>query len=89
ETSDQSRAIARATISMAHALDLTVTAEGVENSIQADFLRDHGCDELQGYLFSRPQDQAALIPYLRSMDLVQDTKTPSLGNVVKMNRGNK
>lgn len=86
ETSDQSRAIARATISMAHALDLIVTAEGVENNVQAQFLRDHGCDELQGYLFSRPQDQAALIPYLRSMDLVQDTKEDRPANVVKMKR---
>lgn len=86
ETSDQSRAIARATISMAHALDLIVTAEGVENNAQAQFLRDHGCDELQGYLFSRPQDQAALIPYLRSMELVQDTKVEAAANVVKMKR---
>lgn len=86
ETSDQSRAIARATISMAHALNLTVTAEGVESDVQAQFLRDHGCDELQGYLFSRPQDQSALIPYLRSMQLVQETKATPSGNVVKMKR---
>jgi len=70
ETSDQSCAIARATISMAHALGLTVTAEGVESEAQARFLREQGCDELQGYLFSRPQEQSALIPYLRSMELL-------------------
>jgi EAL domain-containing protein (putative c-di-GMP-specific phosphodiesterase class I) len=29
-------------------------AEGIENQLQADFLRDQGCDELQGYLFSKP-----------------------------------
>ncbi|MEM9570091.1 MAG: EAL domain-containing protein [Pseudomonadota bacterium] len=86
ESSDQSRAIARATISMAHALNLIVTAEGVESEVQAQFLRDHGCDELQGYLFSRPQDQAALIPYLRSMELVQDNKVRTGANVVKMKR---
>ena len=74
ETSDQSCAIARATISMAHALGLKVTAEGVESEAQARFLREQGCDELQGFLFSRPQDQSALIPYLRSMDLLHDTK---------------
>ena len=86
ETSEQSRAIARATISMAHALNLIVTAEGVESEAQAAFLRDHGCDQLQGYLFSRPQDQAALIPYLRSMELVQDTKIQIAANVVKLKR---
>ncbi|MEL7041067.1 MAG: EAL domain-containing protein [Pseudomonadota bacterium] len=89
ETSDQSRAIARATISMAHALNLTVTAEGVESEAQASFLRDHGCDELQGYLFSRPQDQSALIPYLRSMELVHQTKQKSMANVVEMKRAPK
>lgn len=86
ETSEQSRAIARATISMAHALNLTVTAEGVESEAQARFLREQGCDELQGYHFSRPQDRAALIPYLRSMELVQNAKTGTSGNVVKMSR---
>ncbi len=86
ETSEQSRAIARATISMAHALNLTVTAEGVESEAQARFLREQGCDELQGYHFSRPQDRAALIPYLRSMELVQTSKTGTTGNVVEMKR---
>ena len=74
ETSDQSCAIARATISMAHALDLTVTAEGVESEAQAEFLRVQGCDELQGYLFSRPQDEADIAPYLRSMLLLSEAR---------------
>ncbi|MEO1659604.1 MAG: EAL domain-containing protein [Pseudomonadota bacterium] len=82
ETNEQSRAIARATISMAHALNLTVTAEGVENEAQADFLREHGCDELQGYLYSRPQDQSALIPYLRSMELVRESRTKDPQKVI-------
>lgn len=82
ETSDQSCAIARATISMAHALGLTVTAEGVESDAQARFLREQGCDELQGFLFSRPQDHSALIPYLRSMDLLHNSKKQSGGSKV-------
>ena len=41
-------------ISMAHGVGHTVVAEGVETRDQADFLATHGCDELQGYLFSRP-----------------------------------
>ncbi|MCR9270929.1 MAG: bifunctional diguanylate cyclase/phosphodiesterase [Hyphomonadaceae bacterium] len=86
ETSEQSQAIARATISMAHALNLTVTAEGVESDAQARFLREQGCDELQGFLYSRPQDQAALIPYLRSMNLLHEAKGQPGGNVVEMKR---
>jgi EAL domain-containing protein (putative c-di-GMP-specific phosphodiesterase class I) len=41
-------------ISMAHGVGHTVVAEGVETRDQAAFLAEHGCDELQGYLFSRP-----------------------------------
>lgn len=47
-------AIARAIIAMAHHLGLLVTAEGVETPAQLDFLRLQGCDEIQGYYFSRP-----------------------------------
>jgi diguanylate cyclase (GGDEF)-like protein/PAS domain S-box-containing protein len=47
-------AIVSATISMAHHMGLEVIAEGVENSSQVDFLRQHECDRAQGYYFSRP-----------------------------------
>ncbi|HVJ62783.1 MAG TPA: EAL domain-containing protein, partial [Tahibacter sp.] len=47
-------AIVRATINMAHSLKLGVVAEGVEIEEHYTFLRDHGCEELQGYLFCRP-----------------------------------
>jgi len=50
----EDRAIAQAIISMGKALGLTVVAEGVETAEQAAFLRAHACDEMQGYLFSRP-----------------------------------
>jgi diguanylate cyclase (GGDEF)-like protein len=46
--------IAQAIITMAHALRLKVVAEGVENESQLEFLAAHGCDEMQGYYFSRP-----------------------------------
>lgn len=45
-------AIAQATIAMGKAMKLTVVAEGVETAAQADFLRQHGCDEMQGHHFS-------------------------------------
>ncbi|MCE3001421.1 MAG: EAL domain-containing protein [Xanthomonadaceae bacterium] len=47
-------AIVRATIHMAHNLNLSVVAEGVEYEEHFAFLREHGCEELQGYLFCRP-----------------------------------
>ncbi len=51
-TDDQ--AIAMAVISLGHKLNLRVIAEGVETDQQCAFLRDNDCDEMQGYLFSRP-----------------------------------
>lgn len=53
-TSAEDAAIALMVISLAHSLQQTVIAEGVEDGDQLDFLRRHRCDEMQGYLFSRP-----------------------------------
>jgi len=53
ETSAADRAIVAAIISMAHSLGLRVTAEGVETPAQLEYLRERGCEEVQGFLFGR------------------------------------
>lgn len=50
----QSENLVDAIIAMAQKFHLKTVAEGVENKTQSDWLRDHGCDELQGYFFSKP-----------------------------------
>lgn len=65
--SAQDRAIATAIISMGQALGLTVVAEGVETAEQQGFLRERRCDELQGYLFSRPLAPEDMPPLLATL----------------------
>jgi len=59
-------AIVVAIITMAHSLGLNVIAEGVETEGQLEFLRSHGCDEMQGYFFSRPVPVGDFEQMLRS-----------------------
>ncbi|MGR9245573.1 bifunctional diguanylate cyclase/phosphodiesterase [Rhizobium leguminosarum] len=57
--------ILRATISLATALQIPVTAEGIENSRQAAILRDAGCDQLQGYMLGKPMSACDISSRLR------------------------
>ncbi|MEJ2621695.1 MAG: EAL domain-containing protein, partial [Candidatus Thiodiazotropha sp.] len=59
-------AIAEAVIAMGRALKLKVIAEGVEDEVQAEFLNSKGCQEVQGYLYSRPLLPADLIDWVNT-----------------------
>lgn len=59
-------AITKAIIAMAHSLELKVVAEGVENEVQLAFLKEHQCDEVQGYLISSPTNAQAMADLLRA-----------------------
>jgi EAL domain-containing protein (putative c-di-GMP-specific phosphodiesterase class I) len=69
-------AIANTIVALAHALGLSVIAEGVETEAQRVFLRSAGCLHYQGYLFSRPVPAAAFEAYVRAhaaMDLADNS----------------
>jgi diguanylate cyclase (GGDEF)-like protein/PAS domain S-box-containing protein len=57
-------AIVRTILAMAQGLGLRVVAEGVETPRQRDFLVAHRCEEMQGYLFSKPMPASAIVPLL-------------------------
>jgi len=53
-TLDKNRSLTEAIIAMGKSLSLTVVAQGVETKEQAEYLRRHSCDELQGFYFNKP-----------------------------------
>jgi diguanylate cyclase (GGDEF)-like protein len=63
-TDPDSAALTSAIIAMAHGLKLSVIAEGVETPEHLAFLKDHHCEEAQGYLFSKPIPAEAFTRYL-------------------------
>ena len=66
-TSDpDAAAIVNAIIAMAHSLRLKVIAEGVEFTEQANFLRRHSCDQMQGYLITPPVDAVEFIAFVEA-----------------------
>ena len=66
ETDSDDAAIVRSTIDLAHSLNLTVVAEGVETAATWNRLRDFGCDQAQGYYLARPMPAQLLTGWLLS-----------------------
>ncbi len=62
--SDRGDTLIRDVLGMAEDFGMAVTAEGVETQEQAAFLRDAGCDALQGYYYAKPMPEAEFIDYL-------------------------
>jgi diguanylate cyclase (GGDEF)-like protein len=62
----ENKTIVSTIISLAHSLDLNVIAEGVEEEAQAAFLRRFKCNELQGYLISRPLPPERVVAFVRA-----------------------
>lgn len=65
---ENDRDIVRSIISLAHNLRLKVIAEGVEQQSQVDFLKDNGCDVIQGYFYSKPLPAEAVSKFLQKQD---------------------
>ncbi|RCW72979.1 putative bifunctional diguanylate cyclase/phosphodiesterase [Pseudorhodoferax soli] len=70
-TDPEDRGLTEAILQMARTLKLHVVAEGVENRVQQAFLRERGCDELQGFLFSKP------LPAAEFAAFVHDQRQPT------------
>jgi len=64
-TDPDDEAITATVINMAHSLGLNVVAEGVETAEQVEYLREQGCDEIQGHWLSRPLPAAQCFAFLR------------------------
>ncbi|BBO99898.1 bifunctional diguanylate cyclase/phosphodiesterase [Sulfuriferula nivalis] len=71
-TDPEDKAIVTAIISMAHSLGFQTIAEGVETAEQLDFLRIQGCDEIQGYHYSKPLNTEQFSAFVRDWQPLKD-----------------
>lgn len=67
-TKDKQAHIAETIINLAHKLELSTIAEGVEREDQAEFLKQIGCEQVQGYLYARPMPLNKLFVYLYNQE---------------------
>jgi EAL domain-containing protein (putative c-di-GMP-specific phosphodiesterase class I) len=74
---ENEKSLAGAILAMAQSLELPVVAEGVETSRQADYLRERGCQELQGYLLGRAVTAEKFQKYLERIKPIEDSNHSS------------
>ena len=79
-TEPDDAAIIRGIIALAHSLNLSVTAEGVETDAQREFLATQGCDVLQGYYFAKPLPATEFSELLAAMTRNRNVVIPFKGN---------
>ena len=68
----QSQTICAAIIAMARELEITVVAEGVESGLQLEFLRERGCDAVQGFFYTEPLPAESVPDFISSCKVVAD-----------------
>jgi diguanylate cyclase (GGDEF)-like protein len=76
ETDPDDAVIVQSTIDLAHSLNLTVVAEGVETELVWNKLRDFGCDQAQGFYLARPMPAQALTGWLLSRESATEPVAP-------------
>lgn len=69
ETSERSQLVTGAIIDLAKRLSLSVCAEGIEDPFQWQYLTEHGCDQIQGYMFSKPVPLSTLLEMPAAFDV--------------------
>jgi len=79
DTNGKAAAVAKGVITLAHNLDLSVTAEGVEHNSQLAFLAAHSCDQAQGFLAGQPMCGSQLEDMLRLGDVRRAFDYPGFG----------
>lgn len=78
-TNGKAAAVAKGVISLAHNLELSVTAEGVEHNSQLAFLAAHSCDQAQGFLAGQPMCAEQFVDLLRLGDVRRAFDYPGFG----------